>query len=131
MVAHQHRIKEALLDILLDRATHDIAFTPKGDIRLENSVAQKIKIRLLWFLDEWRWAEDGTGLPYFDELFIKNPDTDMFESLIREQIFDVDEVTDVPSVSVTYDAQTRTGVISFTAETDYETIQEEVTVDGK
>lgn len=119
------------MDILLDRATHDIAFTPGGDIRLGNSVAQKIKIRLLWFLDEWRWAEDGTGLPYFDELFIKNPDTDMFESLIREQIFDVDEVTDVPSVSVTYDAQTRTGVISFTAETDCETIQEEVTIDGK
>lgn len=118
------------MDILLDRETHDIAFTPRGDIRLENSVAQKIKIRLLWFLDEWRWAEDGTGLPYYDELFVKNPDTDMFESLIREQIFDVDEVTDVPDVSVSYDEQSRKGTIRFTAETDYETIQEEVAING-
>lgn len=116
-------------DILLD-SNGDIAFTQKSDIRLENSIAQKIKIRLLWFLDEWRWAEDGTGLPYFEELFGKNTDTDTFESLVREQIFSVAEVTNVPTVDITYDNKTRVATIAFVAETDYGVIKEEVKING-
>lgn len=114
------------MDILLD-STGDMLITEKGDIQLENSVAQKIRIKLLWFEGEWRWDEDE-GLPYFEKLFIKNPDTDYFESAIREKIFEIDEITAVQDVSVVYDAKTRKAKISLTACTDYETIQEEVII---
>ena len=79
------------MDILLS-SDGDLHLTEKGDISLVNSVAQKIKIRLKWWLGEWRWDEDE-GLPYKDELLIKNPDTDSFEMSVREKIFEVDEVT--------------------------------------
>lgn len=116
------------MDILLS-SDGDLHLTEKGDISLVNSVAQKIKIRLKWWLGEWRWDEDE-GLPYKDELLIKNPDTDSFEMAVREKIFEVDEVTEVKDVSVTYDRKTRVGKILFTALTDTETIREEVEIDG-
>lgn len=116
------------MDILLS-ADGDLFLTEKGDISLVDSVAQKIKIRLRWWLGEWRWDEDE-GLPYRDELFIRNPDTDSFEMAVREKIFEIDEITEVKDVSVAYDRKTRAGKIKFTALTDTETIREEVEIDG-
>ena len=65
---HQRQNKEGgeEVDILLD-SNGDLAF--KGtDIVLANSVRQKIKIRLKWFFQEWRW-DDEAGVPYFEYLF--------------------------------------------------------------
>lgn len=112
------------MDILLD-ANGDLDISERGDISFGDSVAQKIRIRLLWFEGEWRWDTEE-GLPYFEELFVKNPDVDEFESLVREKIFDVDEVTEVREVLISYDRQERTATIKYTALTDYETIKEEV-----
>lgn len=112
------------MDILLD-SKGDLYVSPEGDIALGNSVAQKIRIRLLWFEGEWKWDVDE-GLPYMSDLFIKNPDVDTFEGIVRSKIFEVDEVTDVREVLVDYDRQTRIATIKYTALTDYETIKEEV-----
>ena len=116
------------MDILLS-SDGDLFLTQRGDISLADSVAQKIKIRLKWWLGEWRWDEEE-GLPYKDELLVKNPDTDSFEMLVREKIFEVEEVIEVKDVSITYDKKTRVGKILFTALTDTETIKEEVEIDG-
>ena len=115
-----------MMDILLD-ASGDLCISESGDLKLEDSVAQKIRIRLLWFEGEWRWDTEE-GIPYFENLFVKNPDTDHFESLVRERIFEVEEVTEVKEVSVTYDRKTRDAVIRYTALTDFEKIIEEVRI---
>lgn len=112
------------MDILFD-ADGDLHISPRGDILLGNSVAQKIRIRLLWFEQEWRWRLDE-GLPYRSGLLVKNPDVDAFESQIRARIFDVKEVTAVRDVQITYDRKERIARIRYTALTDYETIEEEV-----
>ena len=114
------------MDILLD-PSGDLFVGKNGDIALGESVAQKIKIRLKWFAAEWRWKRDE-GLPYVESLLIKNPDTDYFEGVVREKIFEVDEVVDVGEVSVTFDAATRKAKIRYIASTDYETIREEVDI---
>ena len=49
------------MDILLS-ADGDLYLTETGDISLVESVAQKIKIRLRWWLGEWRWDEEE-GMP--------------------------------------------------------------------
>ncbi len=114
------------MDILLD-PSGDLCISENGDIKLGDSVAQKIRIRLLWFEGEWRWDVEE-GMPWFDGLLVKNPDTDHFESVVRERIFEVEEVTEVKEVSVTYDRKTRDAVIRYTALTDFETIREEVKI---
>lgn len=116
------------MDILLD-ATGDILLNQSGDIVLGNSISQKIKIKLLWFLGEWIWDIEK-GLPYYEELFVKNPDTDSFAGIIREAIFEVDEVTEVVKVEIAYDFFTRMTLIKFVAKTDEEIIQDEVKVYG-
>lgn len=103
-------------------------FLKNGDIVLEDSVAQKIKIRLLWFEGEWRWNKEE-GLPYFSDILVKNYDTNYIESIIREKIFEVDEVTEVKEVTLLADRKTRVATIRYTALTDYETIKEEVRID--
>lgn len=114
------------MDIMLD-SRGDLLVTIAGDIVLENSVAQKIRIRLLWFEGEWRWNTDE-GLPYLESLLVKNPDTDYFESVVREKIFEIDEVVDVKDVAIIYDSKTRDAVIRYVALTDYETIKKEVRI---
>ena len=114
------------MDILLN-STGDLFVSPTGDIALENSVSQKIRIKLLWFEGEWKWNTEK-GMPYRESLLIKNPDTDYFESLVREKIFEVEEVTEVKEVAITYDTHTRGAVIKYIALTDYETIAEEVNI---
>ena len=112
------------MDILLDKSG-DLYVSPQGDIALTESVVQKIRIRLRWFAGEWRWNREE-GLPYFEHLFRKNPDTNSMEAAVRARIFEVPEVTSVRDVSVTFDSRTRAGKIRFTALTDQETIREEV-----
>lgn len=114
------------MDIMLDE-TGDLRLTPAGDILLENSVSQKIRIRLLWFEGEWRWNVTE-GMPYFTHLLVKNPDIDYFESLVRKKIFEVDEVVEVKDVRIDFDRRTRDSVIHYVAITDHETIKEEVRI---
>lgn len=114
---------EGILDILLDN-NGDLQINSSGDIEIKNSVRQKIRTRLLWIENEWRWNPEE-GLPYFN-LLDKNPDTDEFESLIREKIFEVDEVTEIGEVEINYNTKNRIAVIKYVALTDFETIREEV-----
>lgn len=114
------------MDILLN-SNGDLCITPKGDIELTESVSQKIRIKLLWFEGEWRWNTEE-GMPYKSSLLIKNPDTDYFEGVVRGKIFEIDEITEIKEVSVTFDKHNRTAVIRYVALTDYETIKEEVNI---
>ena len=114
------------MDIVLN-SNGDLFLSPKGDIALADSVAQKIRIKLLWLEGEWKWDREK-GMPYMNSLLVKNPDTAFFEGVIRSKIFEVDEVTAVKDVSITYDNRTRKAVIRYTALTDYETLKEEVAI---
>ena len=81
----------------------------------------------MWLEGEWKWDIEK-GMPYRESLLIKNPDTDYFEGVIRQKIFEVDEITEVKDVAITYDNHTRKAVIRYIALTDYETIKEEVAI---
>lgn len=115
------------MDILLDK-NGDLKFKD-GDIVLANSVKQKINIRLKWFFQEWRW-DDEAGIEYFEYLFIKNPDLEQVTEMIEEQIFEVDEITEVQDVEIEIDSFNRTAKITYVAVTDEETFREEVIISG-
>lgn len=115
------------MDILLDK--NGDLFLDGADIILANSIRQKIKIRLKWFFQEWRW-DDEAGMEYFEYLFIKNPDLDHVKEMVEEQIFNVDEVTEVNDVSIEIDSLSRRAIISYEAVTDEETFREEVIIYG-
>lgn len=115
-----------MFDILLDK-DGDLKISDGGDITITNSVRQAISIRLRWFLGEWRFGPEA-GLPYFQEIFVKNPNKPRICQFFREAILSVDEVTAVPVLTIDIDAATRKAVLRFTAVTEEDTFTEEVLI---
>ena len=115
-----------MLDFKLTK-NGDLELTEQGDITMTDSIAQAVRVRLLWFLKEWRLGPE-LGFPYFEDVFVKNPSQSKIRHHIRETVLDVDGVTDVKEISFTIDARTREAVIVVTFSTDEDTFREEVRI---
>ena len=89
----------------------DLELTEGGDILATESVCQAVRVRLLWFLNEWRLAPD-MGFPYFEDVFVKNPSESKIRHLIRKTVMAVDEVTDVTEISFSMDVRTRSAAVA-------------------
>jgi hypothetical protein len=115
-----------MTDLKLD-ANGDLEISDTGDISITDSINQAVRVRLLWFAEEWRLGPD-IGFPYFEEVFVKNPSEAKIRHLIRETVMEVDGVTDVNAIDLTVDKKTRSASIAVTFSTDEDTFREEVTI---
>jgi hypothetical protein len=86
-----------------------------------------VKILLQWFFAEWRFAPK-LGLPYFEEIFVKNPDTKRIARIVREEAVKADGVKEIRGVTVEADRKTRNAKVKFVIITDYGSFKEEVTI---
>ena len=111
----------------------DLELTEDGDIQIEDNIAQNVRIALSWISGEWRLGPD-IGLPYFDEILVKNPNLDLLKQDIANAILEVEGVTDAEVKDLTFDRKSRKITISFTCtvgnDEDEETYSEEVAVSG-
>lgn len=114
-------------DILLDR-NGDIYINPESDIEVTDSVVQAIRIRLLWFMGECVLYPPETGTDYFRSVLGKNINPLLAASEIRSQILLVEEVIEVPRITIDADKKTRNAVIKYTARTEREVINDEVMI---
>lgn len=115
-----------MLDFKLTKSG-DLELTESGDILTTESVCQAVRVRLLWFFDEWRLGPD-MGFPYFENVFVKNPSELKIRHLIRETVMSVDEVTDVTEISFSLNNRTREAAITVSFTTDEDTFREEVNI---
>lgn len=115
-----------MLDIMLD-AKGDIKVSALGDISTTESVKQAVMIRLRWIYNEWRLGPE-LGFPWFEEVFVKNPNTVKIRQLIRDEIMKVDEVTAAEVNSVTYDRGKRAATFNYTCSVGEAVFREEVTL---
>ena len=113
-------------DILLDR-DGDLNINEWGDISLTDSVRQAVRIRLLWFLEEWRFAP-SFGVPYYEEILVKNPNLQRIRRIIMDEVLSVEEVRDVRNVTIDLDKKTRSAKVMLDIVLDEETYREEVQV---
>ena len=84
----------------------DLFISQSGDIILTDSIKQKIQVKILWILGEWKWNKEE-GIDYFED------------------------VVDVIDIEIKVDAKNRRGSIFYTVSTDEETIRGEVEINGK
>jgi len=130
-------------DIALSRVTHDIVWTtatptpvvnpappqvPKysiWNIDGADKVAQQIKINLLSFLGEW-FLDITYGVPYLEDILIKNPRMAVVETILRNHINSIPNVIAIDSLVVDWDRKARTLGVQFTCETDLGPIEQSV-----
>lgn len=117
-----------MLDIKLN-AEGDLDVSTSGDISMTESVRQAVLIRLRWIYDEWRLGPEY-GFPWFEEVFVKKPNTVKIKQLIREEILKVSEVRAADVTKVDYDPAKRTAKFYYTVKVGEETYREEVTLYG-
>ena len=102
----------------LDFAIDDISFA-QGDIvfcEKREAIRQDIIGRLRRFKGECFFAPDE-GMPYYEEIFIKNPATNVLNVLFSEAILSTPGVIELVTFSLDFDAPTRQINVSFEART--------------
>ena len=85
-------------DLLLNKEG-DLVVNPTTGVTITDSVAQAITIRLKWFFNEWRFAPQY-GVPYFEEILVKNPNNLRVRQIIRDEILSVKEVEQVTKLDI-------------------------------
>lgn len=115
-----------MIDFKLD-AEGDLELSLAGDISPTESIVQAVRIRLLWFFQECRLGP-GLGIPYFENILVKNPNEVKVRHLIREAVMSVEGVTNVRGVDLAIDKRTRQATITVAFSTDEESFKEEVKI---
>jgi len=122
-----------MLDILLT-PDGDLFISDTGDIILTDTMAdqkasirQAIRIRLQWFFGEWKFAPPY-GVPYFEEVLVKNPNLERIKGIVREEVLSVDEVRDVRNLVIKLDKKTRIASVTMDVVIDDDTFREEVEI---
>lgn len=118
-----------MLDFKLTR-DWDLELSDTGNISTTDSICQAVKLRLLWFFSEWRLGDD-LGFPYFEEVFVKNPNEVKIKYLVRNTVMEVEGVKDVQNIEFSLDKKTRKANITVVFCTDEDTFTEEVSVGWK
>lgn len=103
-------------DILLDPLTKDLQLV-NGDLVLGADVAQAVRIRFLFVRGEW-FRNRNEGIPYYEEIFIKNPKLEQINALFRNSLLRTPGVDKVNSFVASFDVNTRIYTIDWSADTD-------------
>ncbi len=97
---------------------NDFAFTANGRLQLETdeviAAAIKLKHRLAFVLGEW-FLDQRLGVPYFDVVFVKNPDIEVIRRMFRRIILSCPPIADVKSLDVYFLKAERKLVYEFQA----------------
>jgi len=113
-------------DILLT-PDGDLNINEWGDISLTDSVRQAVRVRLQWFFNEWRFAPQF-GVPYFEDILIKNPDLERVRQIIRDEALSVDEVQDARNITIRVDRPARSALVTLEIVVAEEIYREEVLI---
>jgi hypothetical protein len=108
-----------MLTSFLETTEQDFALV-NGQLSLisdARAIAQGVENNFRFFLGEW-FLNTLEGIPYFQKVFLKNPDVNLIRQLFRRAILKSAGVQDVTAFSMQYDSSQRTLIYSFSALTE-------------
>lgn len=107
-------------DIKLDTISHDLVISGYDLLLVEeiDQVQQNIKIRLLFLYSEW-FLNANKGVPYFEQIGIKNPNIALVDSFLKSTIAETPGVSQILEYSSDYSPSARTFSMSFKVLTDF------------
>lgn len=104
-------------DLLLDN-DGDLALVD-GDLQLVSGVEairQDAQLRLRFIRGEW-FLDPTVGVPYFQDVFVKNPDLARIRAVLIDELRRTPGIVEVPELTVTLDSATRRLTGTFRAVT--------------
>lgn len=110
----------ATKDILLGELSHDLEIGDNFDlsfVRGAEYFAQKLKIRLWFFLGEW-FLDTAEGTPWFQSVLVKNPNLALVGTLLKSRILETPGVLSLVSFELEFDRGLRNLAVSFQAKTE-------------
>lgn len=109
-----------MIDEALDTSQHDLAFSGNSGSVVADllQVAQNIECRLRLIYGEW-FMNVQDGVPWFEKIFVKNPDLSAIDIIIKSTIAETPEVTTLTAYSSSIDRAKRKLSISFQALSQY------------
>lgn len=112
------------IDLKLDPVTHDLLIEDYDLVLTDDKeqLVQNLKIRLLFFLGEW-FLDITRGVPYFEEILIKNPNQARVESILKQQILETENVNEMLEFNLNYDSLNRVLNLTFKVDTDFGTLE--------
>lgn len=105
----------------------DFAMDENGDLAIKNgdfylvtgvdATIQFLKQRLRLFLGEW-FLDEAKGVPYFDEVFVKNPNPVALNSIFKTQIIETPGVRELLSFDMQINTTTRVMTLTIRVRCD-------------
>jgi len=106
------------MDIALNQDTWDIELA-QGDLRTVDAldaITQHVAIGLQFFRGEWL-LDQRIGIPYYQNILIKNPDFNLVRFLLREAVLQTPGVTGLTSFTTTFTPAPRSLGVQFEGQT--------------
>ena len=98
----------------------DLKLDTSGDLDLSTGdavlldgieeIRQRVEIKLKFFKGEWFLAPNF-GVPWFRDILIKNPQTDVVRNLLIRAVETEPNIDKVTEITLTYDATTRALIV--------------------
>lgn len=107
-----------MIDLALDNVTNDLIFED-FDFKLyddTNQITQNLAIRLRFMLGEW-FLDVTQGVPYYQEIFIKNPNQIQIESSLKQEIVNTEGVVELTKFQSNFDRTNRRYYVNFSVRT--------------
>lgn len=101
--------------LLLENGTDlDLTGNRVSLVEGDAAIAQHLRVRLRFFLEEW-FLDQRLGIPYFREMFVKNPSLDVVESIFRQAIGRTPGVSSIPTLELDLNPAARRLAVTFRA----------------
>jgi hypothetical protein len=97
-----------------DRGAYSDYINDGGIVAGKDQVRQNIEDRLRMVYGEW-FLNTEIGVPWFDKVFVKNPDLSAIDIILKSTILDTLEVTELLAYKSALDRTRRKFSVTFTA----------------
>lgn len=119
-------------DLLMNFATNDLQITD-GDLSLATgdvAIQQDLQQRLQLWLGEW-FLDTTKGVPYRQQILIKNPNMDVVQSDITNTVTDTPGIEQILDINFAFDGPRRSLAVTVSAQTSSgQTIQAQASVNS-
>ena len=104
-----------MADLALDPLTGDILIKDASFsiVRGDDALLQHLALRLRFFLAEW-FLDLRVGIPYYEDILIKNPDLVLVQGIFREVILETPGVDSISRFDLSVESSTRVMKLDFT-----------------